>query len=177
MGGERIVTLPPWNDKCLEKSQNYTEVPKKVNIYSAHKSFWSVSSWIWLFFCWFLLFDWVFGDRWPLIVLIKTTYVERLGCIVIGEILRISKENSLPKPNVFLCIFNSFLQQMKLFFFRYVQLLWSGKARVWDTEELRFVGPTHLPVTFHWSKKSVFLSFILIAKIPACSFEIVSASV
>lgn len=132
----------------LGKHQNDIEVPKKVNIYSAHKSFWSVSSWIWLFFCWFLLFDWVFADRLPLIVLIKTTYVEWLGCIVIGEILRIRKENSLPKPNVCLYIFNSFLQQMKLFF-RYVHLLWSNKARVWDTEELRFVGPTCLPVTFY----------------------------
>lgn len=102
-------SLPPWNDNCLENTQNDIEVPKKVNIYSAHKSFRSVSRRIWLFFCWFLLFDWVFEDRWPLIVVIKTTYVEWLGCIVIGEILRIRKENSLPKPNVCLYTFNSFL--------------------------------------------------------------------
>lgn len=168
-------SLPPWNDKCLENSQNDIEVPKKVNIYPAHKSFRSVSSWIWLFFCWFLLFDWVFADRWPLTVLIKTTYVEWLGCIVIGEILRIRKENSLPKNKCLFIHIQFLLTAMKLFFFRYVQLLWSGKATVWDTEELKFVGQTHFPATFHWSnKEKCIFEFDFNSQNP-CIFEPVSA--
>lgn len=155
--------LPHWNDKCLENSKNFIEVPKK-KIFMLHKiSSRPVSSWIWVFLCWFeVSIIWLGICRQMASCNVNTNNL----CRVIGLCSNWGNTEGLGKRRACQNLVSVYTQLIpfysKLSFSSSDMFSYSDQVKlVCNTEKWRFVGQPHLPVMLHWyNKEKVICEYI-----------------